>query len=240
MMDAEGHKPGRTVMQRLKHHLYSHFYIKMTVVMLVSILIFPAIHKIHAGVAAIVMVDVVMMMMTMQMVTFASRQRHLRRMMLIFCGVGAITFDIYTTLNPNNFSIVVSSAFFCVFYAYAIYSMLRYVLLPGRITLDRLFASLTAYMTMALFWALIYRMLYVFDPSAFRFDSSIQRSEVPFFDFIYFSYATITTTGYGDIVPNTHQVQSFAIVEQMVGVLYVAILVARLTNLYSTANETQD
>ncbi|TCT07823.1 potassium channel family protein [Aquabacter spiritensis] len=230
----------RTGLMRLHHHLYSHFYIKMTVVMLLSILIYPSIEQLDAALAAIIMVDVAMMLMAMNNVAFESRRRGVRRFLLVLFGVSAVTLDVYTALHPNPDVILATSLFFCLFYIYAIYNMMRYVLLPGRITLDRLFASLTVYMTLALFWAVIYRIIFILDPKAFRFDGEFDRDSLSIYDFIYFSYATITTTGYGDIVPNTHQVQSFAIVEQMVGVLYVAILVARLTNLYSSHAQAPD
>ncbi len=218
---------------RVVFSVYRHFYIKMTILMLGSILVFPAIENISSGVAALTLLDLAMMLLAIHMVSTGSVRRRWHRMPLVLLGVAAVVLDLYAVFSPERNFLLLSSLFFCGFVLFAIYNMLKYVLSPGRITLDRIFASLTAYMTMALFWALIYRALYVLEPRSFRFDSTIERATVPFYDFLYFSYATITTTGYGDIVPNSHQVQSFAIVEQMVGVLYVAILVARLTNLYA-------
>ena len=46
-------------------------------------------------------------------------------------------------------------------------------------------------------------------------------------DFLFFSFATLTTLGYGDITPITTQARSFAIVEAVYGVLYSTILIAR-------------
>ena len=51
-------------------------------------------------------------------------------------------------------------------------------------------------------------------------------------DFLFFSFATLTTLGYGDITPITTQARSFAIVEAVYGVLYSAILIARLVGVY--------
>lgn len=220
--------------------IYRHFYIKMTILMLGSILVYPAIENLSSGVAAVTLLDLAMMLMAIHMVSTGSPHRRWRYVPLVLLGALAIVFDLYTVFSPQPRILLAATLFFCGFYLFAIYNMLKYVLSPGQITLDRIFASLTAYMTMALFWSLIYRVLYLLEPHSFRFDSTIQRADVPFYDFVYFSYATITTTGYGDIVPNTHQVQSFAIVEQMVGVLYVAILVARLTNLYAPGASAAD
>ncbi|MGC8712867.1 MAG: potassium channel family protein, partial [Leptodesmis sp.] len=51
---------------------------------------------------------------------------------------------------------------------------------------------------------------------------------------IYFSFTTLTTTGYGDIVPISTLARAFANVEAIIGVMYPAIFIARLVGLYST------
>ena len=58
---------------------------------------------------------------------------------------------------------------------------------------------------------------------------------VNFSDLVLFSYATLTTLGYGDITPVTSPARSLAILEAVFGVLYSAILVARLIGLYRPA-----
>ena len=118
--------------------------------------------------------------------------------------------------------------------------MLKYVLAAGEITIEKLFASIAVYMTMALLFALIYRIIFQMNPEAFVFANAPKGETSLFFEFIYFSFTTITTTGYGDVSPASHQAQAFAVVQQMIGVLYVAVLVARLTNLYSTSSPRDD
>jgi len=49
---------------------------------------------------------------------------------------------------------------------------------------------------------------------------------------LFFSFMTLTSIGYGDITPATDQAQSLAILEGVAGVLYVAVLVARVVNAY--------
>jgi len=51
-------------------------------------------------------------------------------------------------------------------------------------------------------------------------------------DFLYYSYTTLTTLGYGDIVPVTSQARSVSIVEAIIGVMYLAIIISRLVGLY--------
>jgi hypothetical protein len=55
---------------------------------------------------------------------------------------------------------------------------------------------------------------------------------------IYFSFTTLTTLGYGDILPNSPSARTVAILEAITGVLYIAILVARLLGIF--VNNTND
>jgi voltage-gated potassium channel Kch len=51
-------------------------------------------------------------------------------------------------------------------------------------------------------------------------------------DFTYYSYVTLTTLGYGDIIPISTSARSLALLEAMMGQLYLAVLVARLVGLH--------
>lgn len=51
-------------------------------------------------------------------------------------------------------------------------------------------------------------------------------------DLLYFSFTTLSTTGFGDIVPITHQARTACTVEMVIGPLFVAILIARLVGVY--------
>jgi hypothetical protein len=51
---------------------------------------------------------------------------------------------------------------------------------------------------------------------------------------MYFSFTVLTSTGFGEITPVTRMARALIVVEQVMGVMYVAFLVARLANLYGT------
>ena len=71
------------------------------------------------------------------------------------------------------------------------------------------------------------------DPSAFSVGSAIAAAEaLDRMDFVYYNFITLTTVGYGDITPVAPLAQSFAYAEAVTGVLYVAVLVARLVSAY--------
>ncbi len=60
---------------------------------------------------------------------------------------------------------------------------------------------------------------------------------IPWQDFVYFSYVTLTSLGYGDLSPATMMARALAISEAVIGVLYVTIIMARLVSLYVTREQ---
>lgn len=109
-------------------------------------------------------------------------------------------------------------------------SLLGQVFSPGEITLDRIFGAISVYFLMALAWGLGYVLLENLYPGSFAGRLLAEGGHVP--DLVYFSYVTLTTLGYGDIVPATPVARSLSLLEATVGVLYMATLVARLVGLY--------
>jgi len=59
---------------------------------------------------------------------------------------------------------------------------------------------------------------------------------IDWFDCIFYSFVTLTSLGYGDMVPISAQCRSLSILEAVSGIMYVAVLVARLVGLYSVGN----
>lgn len=120
-----------------------------------------------------------------------------------------------------------------LFYVFAIGHVVAYVLSPSPVTGNKLHGAISAYIMIGLFWAFLYKVLDVLVPGSFvnLVEHKLQHS-LEWRQFVFFSFTTLTTTGYGDIVPVKGHAQSAAILEQLAGVLYVAILIARLAGLY--------
>ncbi|WP_371227560.1 potassium channel family protein [Pseudomonas sp. QE6] len=116
--------------------------------------------------------------------------------------------------------------------AVSISGVLRYVLKRGRITADKLHGALAGYIMLAFAWAFIYALTEL--DAASSFGPALLDFTQPgtFFKLIYFSFTTLTTTGYGDIVPLTNHARSLVMIEEFTGVFYVGVLIARLAGLY--------
>ncbi|HSD08379.1 ion channel [Flavobacterium sp.] len=107
---------------------------------------------------------------------------------------------------------------------------------PGPITEYRVVGSIVVYMLLANLWSVIYLFIYEQIPGAFQITLPPFESNTTQANFLYFSYITITTTGYGEIVPLHPFARSLVQVEAIVGVLYPVILIGRLV---SDANENK-
>ncbi len=102
---------------------------------------------------------------------------------------------------------------------------------PGRVTIHRILGAIAIYFNVAATWALAYRMIDAFSPGAFSSNHVGSSPGHGIAGLIYFSFATLTTSGYGDIVPVQPFARSLANVEAVIGQLFPATLLARLITL---------
>ncbi len=109
----------------------------------------------------------------------------------------------------------------------------KQVLFVGEIDLNSVIGSVSLYLLLGLIWAVIYLLLLVMDPSSFS-GIEVQGWQQTFPRVIYYSYVTLTTLGYGDILPTTHIAEFFVYMEAVIGVFYMAIIVASLVSIHIT------
>ena len=115
-------------------------------------------------------------------------------------------------------------------------ALLRYVLDARVITTDKVFGAVAAYVLIALTFACLFNLLQLVQPNAFHFNQVNNPDGVmTWSDSMYFSFTVLTSTGFGEITPITDMARSLIVIEQVLGVMYVAFLVARLANLYGRA-----
>ncbi len=118
---------------------------------------------------------------------------------------------------------------------------IRHLLAITRVTADTLAASLCAYGFLVAAWAAAYSLLEILQPGAFIYADIAELNREMRFGLgesataLYFSFVTITTLGYGDIVPATDTSRLLAATEAFLGQIYIAILVAKLVGQYVVA-----
>jgi hypothetical protein len=105
---------------------------------------------------------------------------------------------------------------------------LRFAIGATRVDAEHLYAALSAYLLAGIYLGLLYWVLEQMKPGTFSFPGDFSEASA-----IYFSFVTLATLGYGDIVPRADVARGIAIVEGVGGQLFLAVLVARLVSLYS-------
>ena len=90
-------------------------------------------------------------------------------------------------------------------------------------------AGASEYILIGVLWAFFYILIEAAYPGSFNFAGA----KMDRLGFLYFSFVTLTTTGYGDVLPVSVQARSLAILEMLTGQLFIAMTVARLVSLYS-------
>jgi Ion channel len=98
----------------------------------------------------------------------------------------------------------------------------------SQVDAEHLYAALSAYLLSGVCLGLLYWALEEIHPSMFAFTGEFSETSS-----IYFSFVTLATVGYGDIVPREDVVRGLAILESVGGQLFLAVLVARLVSLYT-------
>jgi hypothetical protein len=107
----------------------------------------------------------------------------------------------------------------------------RAIFLPGPVDLNKVTGSLCVYLLIGIAWAEAYQLLHAYDPGAFS-GIEQQQGHALSWRLLYFSFVTLTTLGYGDVLPLTIYAQILTAMETVIGQFYLAVLVAALVSAY--------
>lgn len=156
------------------------------------------------------------------------RTPHVSRV-VFFLGAPTIVFTLLEAIFPTTDPIVlVSGLLHAPFYFYVSYAMLRYLLHDDVVTTDEYFATGAAFTVVAWGFAYLFVVVQIVWPDSFINAEGYGR---PWFELLYLSFSTLTSVGLSDIVAVGEQARSVVMVEMMVGVFYIAMVVARMVGL---------
>jgi Ion channel len=164
-----------------------------------------------------------------------------RRSLLIFVLVLAVPAVIQRFLLPrahvSSFSIVNMVLSF-IFDVVVVVMIFRHVFAREQTNSETVFGALCIYLLVGFSFASVYHMVSAIQPNAFYLDPHANFHTVPDrFDFIYYSFGTMTSLGAAGIVPVSAHARAISILEAILGVLYLAVLVARLMGAYRTGSK---
>lgn len=128
--------------------------------------------------------------------------------------------------------------FAALLFFYTTYRIFVHLIKSREVTSEILFAAVCVYLMLGLSWAALYIFIDVINPGSFIDTSGELTTTAP--RFLFFSYVTLTTIGYGTLSPATDQARSLAMMEALLGQLYLTILVARLVGLHISKPKASD
>ena len=124
-----------------------------------------------------------------------------------------------------------------LFLGFTVVVVLHHVFTTDRVTVDTIAAALCVYLMLGVLWALVYSVMEMLSPGSLAMPGAVEAESIRFGGTrsvlaLYFSFVTMTTLGYGDIVPRSAPARMFAAMEAIMGQMYLAVLVARLVALH--------
>lgn len=151
----------------------------------------------------------------------------------LLIGVPVVLLTVWEAAQPDNETVVLWSAVFhAVFYFYTAYALIRYMFSDNVVTSDEVFATGATFTVLAWAFAYMYAATQIVWPGSF---SAAAHSADPrtWTELLFLSVTTLTSTGLSDIVPIRPHARSFVMLEQIAGMLYLALVVARIIALLS-------
>jgi hypothetical protein len=157
-------------------------------------------------------------------------RRPVRRIAAVLFLIAAISAVINLFVGKETTGEGAVALMSAVLYLIAPFSITRSLIFRREVDLQTVLGAIDIYLLVGMLFAFIYRFLGVIQPSAF-FGAAVGDGKVP--QDLFFSFTTLTTTGYGNYVPAGNPGQSFAVAEMLIGQLFLVIAVAKVINAYT-------
>jgi hypothetical protein len=149
----------------------------------------------------------------------------------VLLGVPIVILTILEIAEPLDSRIIFSSSVLhAAFYVYTTIALLRYMFLDRFVTADELWATGATFTVVAWAFAYTFMAVQVIWPGSFTasIDPAAPRS---WFELLFLSFTNLTSVGLSDITPILPHARSWVMIEQVAGLLYVALVVSRVVGL---------
>ncbi len=154
-----------------------------------------------------------------------------RKWFLVGLGLAAFSFllSLLEFFYSSQFIYIASILVLLFFLINSLVLAIKHILFGPKIDMNKIVGSVTIYLLIGIIWALLYGLVEEVFTGSFE-GTHLAEDGTRFWDLIYFSFVTLTTLGYGDILPVNTYARTLAYMEAIVGQFYIAILVASLVS----------
>lgn len=192
---------------------------------LAAVLLYPFLGGHRAGLAALAVISMVIVSAAL----WAVRNTEVLWYVAILLGVPAMLLSVAEAIWPHSSGIeLASAAFHLPFYFYVSYALISYLFDDNIVTTDELWAAAAAFTVVAWGFGYAFVAIQAIWPHSFSDGSG---GPFSFFALLFLSFTTLTSVGLSDVVPVSDHARSVVMVEQVIGVMYVGLVVARIVGL---------
>ena len=193
-----------------------------------SLLIFFAIRPFLEEVFEVgLLADLFMTLILLSGIYAFGKRAHLLFALLLVGLALAVRWASYGVALP--YAEVIVATLSIIFFTFLSVVILNHIYREKEISFEVIMGAVCVYFAIGLIWAHIYSLLEAFHPGSFNFPGGMESKTV---HFTYYSYVTLTTLGYGDVTPLSNPARNLAVLEAMMGQLYLAVLIAGLVGKY--------
>ncbi|MFI5236538.1 MAG: potassium channel family protein [Ignavibacteriales bacterium] len=149
-------------------------------------------------------------------------------------GYIIIVLSLLNAITANIHLDLVNRIIFVFFFVYVAFNLLIGIIKSRDVDSQVIFSAVAAFLLFGFIGAILAAVINLFVPNAFSLNSTYSSQ---FHQYLYFSFVTITTTGYGDILPITPLARTLAIFLALFGQLYLTVIIGVLIGKYLSSSK---
>ena len=196
--------------------------------LLLLVVVYPFLHEFPVGRALIALFDPAILGLAL----VAARSTGIELRVGLGFVLPAIVLHVLGAFGLHPGIYVASLLAQAAFHAFVVVCLLRYVFRDLVMTPDEMFAAANLYVLAAFVFGYLFAALEFVQPGAFYINAVNNPDGVTsWWDLLYFSFTSLTSVGFGEITPVSDHARSLVMIEQMMGVLYLALVISRLVSM---------
>ena len=194
---------------------------------LLGVLLFPFLEGIAFGPAVLSTFALVILFLAVRAVQATSALTWIS----VLLGVPIVLLTILEVVDPDNQPVLLaSSVLHAVFYFYTSYALLRYMFRDRIVTTDELWATGATFTVVAWAFAYTFMAVQVLWPGSFTTTVSADITRT-WFELLFLSFTNMSSVGLSDILPVLSQARAVVMIQQLAGLLYVALVISTVVGL---------